>query len=43
MTLYAVDLCFDLLLVLMQAERQRLANIPGMLNPNEQQEEMVDA
>ena len=29
--------------VCMQAERQRLANIPGMLNPNEQQEEMLDA
>ena len=29
--------------LLPQAERQRLANIPGMLNPHEQHEEMVDA
>lgn len=28
----------------MQAERQRLASIPGMLNPNDiKQEDMVDA
>lgn len=26
-----------------QAERQRLSAIPGMLHPNELQEEMVDA
>lgn len=32
-----------LILLCVQAERQRLANIPGMLNPNEQQEEMRDA
>ena len=31
------------MLLCVQAERQRLANIPGMLNPNEQQEEMQDA
>lgn len=33
----------DLAAICTQAERQRLANIPGMLNPHEQQEEMVDA
>lgn len=27
----------------LQAERQRLSTIPGMLHPNELQEEMVDA
>lgn len=37
---YRLNMC---LVYAMQAERQRLANIPGMLNPNEQQEEMVDA
>ncbi|DBA80101.1 hypothetical protein WJX79_000920 [Trebouxia sp. C0005] len=37
------DLFADEAAAAREAERQRLANIPGMLNPNEQQEEMQDA